>query len=75
MEANNLYKTLATISDEVEKTTDDAIKSGKISEMVQAFIVNQKKISEGMMMLAGVMQMVIDDEIGVHIESDKTGGN
>lgn len=75
MEANNLYKTLAAIAEEVDQTTDDALTSGKLSEMVQAFIVNQKKLAEGMMMLAGVMQMVIEDEIGIHVESDKTGGN
>ena len=61
----------------MEKTTEKALEVGKTPEILHAVLTNQKSIAEGMMMLAGVMQMLIDDEISLIIEEkkEKDGGN
>ena len=69
MEASNLYKTLSGMADKIEESTKKAIDSGTTAEMVHAIILNQKALSESIMMLAGVMQMVVDEELELFIES------
>lgn len=76
MLATDLYKKMEEIYNEVQDATDKARESEDPATLYKTVLKNQNRIAGSMMILASVLQMVLDEEIALIVtESNEEGRN
>jgi hypothetical protein len=67
------YKTIQTILEKVRERSEAARYSKSQDDLLYAMLDNQQRLAESMLILAAVLQVIIDKQLTIAIEAPPKG--
>lgn len=67
----NLYVTLQAVLDKIRDNNDQVVYSSTEGEKLRKVLDNQERLAEGMLLIGGLLQALIEKEISVQLIPDR----